>query len=135
MSLGPVFDKLGQRVMPQVATKVFADTMDIVRSKNRQGLGGGRIKGTSTDYVNIPVAVKPYNRIGSHQVRGEKPIALQQYMLTFPTHNEGDRINLDPKSHRLTVNQRGNEPVKVFRIESVRDNSGVIFECVCEREN
>jgi hypothetical protein len=51
------------------------------------------------------------------------------------THKSGSRINLDPKAHRLVVAARGNEPAKTFRIISIGDDQGVVFEVICEREN
>ncbi len=137
MNLASVFNTLGQTVIPDIASKVFPDTMTIKAEGNATtGTGGGRIKGTATDYLTgVPVA---YEATGSNDksqmLAGDKAISTQQYILTFATHKSGSRINLDPKVHRLVVDARGNEPAKAFRIITIKDSMGVVFEAVCERE-
>ncbi len=139
MSLAAVFDKLGQSTMPAVAAKVFPDTMTIKsESASTIGTGGGRIKGTVSDYkTSVPCAYEPITARRDRPMAGDKLVTTQRYMVTLPTHQAGSRINLDPKIHRFIVNARtspGTEPAKTFRIISVGDQSGVVFETVCERE-
>jgi hypothetical protein len=135
MSLAAVFDILGQQVMPTVATAAFPDTMDIKAEVNAAGPGGGRIKSrTSTAYEAVPCTYKPL-QVETRLNSADKLVSLQQYMVTFPTHHQGERVDIDPKTHSLTVLERGNEPEKVFKIISIRDKQGVIFEAICTKEN
>lgn len=136
MSLASVFNTLGQTVMPQVAAAVFPDTMNIYSETQTQGTGGGFIKSAALEaYEEVPVAYEPMqieNRLSS----ADKLLSVQQYMLTFPTHDRfAVRIDLDPKVHRLVVLERGNEPEKTFRIVAIREQSGVVFEVICTKEN
>lgn len=105
-------------------------------SASTTGTGGGRIKGTASNaYTQVPVSYEPVkNTKGARVEAGTKSVSNQQYILTLPTHHNGSRINLDPKIHRLVVDARGNEPAKTFRIISVGDVKGVVFEVVCQRE-
>jgi len=134
-----VLNDLGQTILPSVFSSLnsagIVDTMTIkAESAASQGSGGGRIKGTATDYkTSVPVSYEPTQR-GGRINAGDKPVSSQQYTLTMPTHHGGSRIDLDPKIHRFVVNTRGNEPAKTFRIISVGDVSGVVFEVICERE-
>ena len=139
MSLG-VLDKLGQSVTPKIFKSLtrtgLVETMDIEGRNVTAGTGGGRIKGSTTrDYREIPVSVEPYRARGFKTIAGDKPLSVQEYLLTFATHIDGERIEIDSKKDRLKVLARGNEPDKYYRIVSIKDTSGVIFEAVCEREN
>lgn len=135
-----VLDILGQEVMPEVFGSLndagITETMDILRRVVTAGTGGGRIKGSETrEYRDIPVTVNVQTSVDWRTVAGEKAISVQEYILIFATHIDGERIDIDTKGHRLKVLARGNESDKYFRIKSIRDKSGVIFEAVCEREN
>lgn len=125
--------------MPTVTAAVFPDTMTITAETNTQGSGGGQIKGgTSNAYTNIPVAYKPLSS-GQRAQYADKLVSSEGYQLTMPTHynNSGTptRINLDPKTHSLIVNARGDEPAKSFRIIVVGDKQGVVFEVIADKEN
>jgi hypothetical protein len=133
-----VLNDLGQTILPSVFSSLnsagLADTMTIKsESAATIGTGGERIKGTATDaYTSVPVSYEPAS--AGKRIVGDKATSSVQYVLTFPTHASGSRINIDPKIHRLIVASRGNEPAKTFRILGIRDVSGVVFEAVCERE-
>lgn len=134
-----LLNDLGQTILPSVFSSLNAagivDTMTIkAESAATIGSGGERIKGTATNaYMSVPVSYEPAEA-GDRIMAGDKAVSSQQYVLTFPSHQSGSRINIDPKIHRLVVNARGNEPAKTFRILAVKDVSGVVFEAVCERE-
>lgn len=135
-----VLNDLGQTILPNVFSSLntagLVDTMTVKsESATSTDSGGGRIKGTASDaYTSVPVSYEPVTS-GKRIIGGDKAISTMQYALTFPTHTSaGSRINIDPKIHRLVVNARGNEPAKTFRIIAVQDVSGVVFECICERE-
>jgi hypothetical protein len=137
-----LLNDLGRTILPSVFKSLNAagivDTMTVVaESAVTIGTGGERIKGTASEaYEDVPVSYEPTaTNSTSRTVAGDKAVSSAQYTLTFPVHmNNGDRIEIDPKSHRLIVNARGDEPVKTFRIIRIRDVSGVVFEAVCERE-
>jgi hypothetical protein len=135
-----VLNDLGQTILPSVFSSLNAaglvDLMTIQTEGNATtGTGGGRIKGTPTSaYTAVPVSYEP-TVSGKRIFVAERNISVQQYTLTFPTHQSGVRLNIDPKLHRLIVTARGNEPAKTFRILSIMDVSGVVFEAICEREN
>ena len=132
-------DSLGQIKVPAVFAKLAAkglcELMNITGETNSQGAGGGRVKTPTTDYEDVPVIYEPAKQSSQRVTKGEMTVSVQQYILTFPTHLNGVRIDIDAKKHRLTVLARGNEPEKVFRIEAIRDESGVVFEAVCTKEN
>lgn len=134
MSLATDLNQLAEITIPGMADD-FPDRMDILEEETVAGTGGGRIKGASTEaYIDIPCIYEPMrteNRLNS----ADKLVSIQQYMITFPTHNGGFRIDIDPKKSQLRVLERGNEPEKIFRIVAIRDQMGVIFEAVCTKEN
>jgi hypothetical protein len=135
MSLAKVFDTLGQAVLPKIASAAFPDTMDIMAETITIGAGGGRVKGASTAaYSEVPCTYSPM-QVETRRTTGDKMVSVQQYLVKFPTHHDGERIDIDPAKHSLKVLERGNEPEKTFRVTSVRDKSGVIFEAICQREN
>lgn len=135
-----VLNDLGQTILPSVFSSLnsagLVDTMTIkAETAATIGTGGERIKGTASDaYTSVPVSYEPAQSSNTRVTAGDKSVSTQQYLLTFPTHQSGSRINIDPKTHRLIVNTRGNEPAKTFRIIAIKDVSGVVFEAVCERE-
>lgn len=136
MSLAALANTLGQTVMPNVCAAVMTDTMTIKAESASSIVDGARVKGTTTDYkTSVPCCYEPVRtRKSAREGAGEKSISQQQYLVTIPTHKSGSRINLDPKTHRFVVDARGNEPAKTFRIISVGDISGVVYEVVCTRE-
>lgn len=136
MSLAAVFDQLGQSVMPMVTAAVFPDTMTVYGETTLSDSGGGRVKSAVEEvYIEVPCtyeAMQTENRLNS----ADKLLSIQQYMMTFPTHNGNQiRYDIDPKVHRFVVDARGNEPEQTFRIVALRNVSGVIFEAVCTKEN
>ena len=138
MSLASVFNTLGQNVIPQIAAAAFPDTLSVQGETLTSDSGGGFYpSATANDYTSIPCAYEPLS--GQRTDLNGKLISVGLYTVTMPTHYSlagvPTRINLDPKEHRLIVNSRGNEPAKTFRIISIQDDAGVVFEVVCEREN
>jgi hypothetical protein len=137
MSLASVFNQLGQDVIPTVLAAAFPDTCTITAETTSAGTGGGRIKsGTTVAYADVPCAYEPIQKFGWQKDQGDKIVSTQIYMVTIPTHTAaGTRISLDPKTHRIVVAARGNEPAKTFRIQNVGDQMGVVFEIIAAREN
>jgi hypothetical protein len=133
MSLASVFNTLGQSVIPQVAAAVFPDTCTIKGESLGSDSGGGQVSTVTDDYTNVPCAYEPLS--GQRFDSAGKLLSTQAYRVTIATHYNGSRINLDPKEHKFVVNSRGNEPAKTFRIESIGDDMGVVFEVLCTREN
>lgn len=135
--LTDIYNELGQDIFPDVWPVVAPDTMTIVAETITKDSQGRAIKSaTANAYTSIPVTYEtlPF-AFGDRRVQGERSVSVQEYILTFPTHTAaGSRINLDPEKHRLIVDARGNEPAKTFRISSINDNTGAIYEVLCERE-
>ena len=138
-----VFDKLGRTVLPKVFDKLsdvgLSDLMNVVGETVIAGTGGGRIKsGTTNVYTDIPVVFAPDSK-GYRNMTGEQIMSNQDYVLKFPTHSPaGTRYAIDPKAHRLVVKARtapADEPAKTFRIISIRDLQGNMYEADCVREN
>jgi hypothetical protein len=138
-----VFNSLGQKILPLIFTKLsgvgLTDQMDIITEATSAGAGGGRIKTALTVvYSNVPVLFEPAGD-GTKNVQGDKLVSNQEYILTCPSHTPaGSRIAIDPKSHRLTVKARtgtGTEPAKNFRIISVKDKQGNLFEIRAIKED
>jgi hypothetical protein len=124
--------------MPQVALATFPDLLTVTAETPVSDSGGGFSSSSTTNaYTNIPCAYEPLS--GSSFDTNGKLLSVNAYKVTVPTHynNAGTmtRINLNPATHRLVVTARGNEPVKVFRIVSIADDMGVVFEVTCEKEN
>lgn len=134
MSLDTVFNTLGQTVIPQIGAAVFPDTLTVQGETAVSDSGGGYyLSATGSVHTAVPCVYEPLS--GSRVDSAGKLVSIEAYTVTMPTHHGGSRINLDPKVHRLVVAARGNEPVKTFRIVSIGDDMGVVFEVVCEREN
>ena len=138
MSTAAIFNQLGQSVMPQALAFALPDTMTIKAVNQVTDGAGGYTQGTPTDaYTAIPCAYEPKG--GARFNSADQLMSVNLYTVTLPTHynNAGTmtRINLNPTIHRFVVNVRGNEPTKTFRIISVADDLGAIFEATCEREN
>lgn len=138
MGLGTIFNNLGQNVIPSVLTKVLPDLCTIQALNPTSDGAGGYTQGTpTTAYSSIPCAYEPLSG-AKFDVNG-KLLSTNAYRVTLPTHynNAGTqtRIQLDPTVHRIVTATRGNEPAKTFRIVSIADDMGVVFEVLVEREN
>jgi hypothetical protein len=138
-----VFNELGQRILPKVFGKLsgvgLTDLMDVKGETVTSGTGGGRIKSASTTvYSNIPVIFKP-KETGVRMMQAERLTSEQEYILTFPSHTAaGVRYAIDPKVHRLQIKARtapGTEPAKTFRIVSIKDLQGNLYEAEAIRED
>jgi hypothetical protein len=133
--LSAIFDSLGQDILPEIGAIAFPDTMRITGETTAAGTGGGRVKSAALEvYDDVPVTYEPME-IERRLSSADKLISLQQYKLTFPTHYLGFRLEIDVKQHKFIVNERGNEPEKVFKVIALRDISGVVFEAICDKEN
>jgi hypothetical protein len=133
-----LLDDLGQSIIPSIFSSLnsagLVDTMTVKGETVSAGTGGGQVKSAAPDiYTNVPVTYRPLSP--NRYTVGDKLISVGEYELEFPTHQNGTRINIDPKAHRLVVNARGNEPAKTFRIVGSPDDSGVVYICRGEREN
>ena len=133
MSLAAVFNTLGQTVVPSIAAAVFPDTLNVQGETLTSDSGGGYyVSANANANTSIPCAYEPLS--GQRFDSAGKLLSTELYKVTMPTHTSaGARINLSP-THRLIVTARGNEPQKTFRIVSIGDEQGVVFEVVCERE-
>lgn len=138
-----VFDKLGRQVLPKVFDKLsgvgLSDLMDVKTEVTAAGTKGGRIKSASVNvYEEIPVVFKPAGGRGFKVPQGDKLQSNVEYTITFATHDKhGARYDIDPVKHRLHVRARygdSDEPAKVYRIISMKDIQGNLWEAVCMRE-
>jgi hypothetical protein len=114
------------------------DTLKILRATQVSDGGGG----TSTTwapagwdtFAEIPCSYEPVT-IEFKTVIAGKIVSVQEYTVTFPTHDDmQNRIDVKT-SDRLEVQARGNEPVKMFKIKSLKNYSGVVWEATAELEN
>jgi hypothetical protein len=124
--------------MPRVLAKVLPDLCTIQALNPVSDGAGGFTQGTPTNaYTSVPCAYEPLS--GARFDNNGKLLSINAYKVTLPTHynNAGTqtRINLDPTVHRIVTATRGNEPAKTFRIVSIADDAGVVFEVLTEREN
>lgn len=141
--MSKVFDKLGRTVLPKVFDKLsgvgLSDLMDVKAKTTAVGAGGGRIKSAETTvYEDIPVVYAPKNN-GYRNMNGDQSVSNQDYTLQFPTHSKtGILYEIDPRIHRLHIQSRAypsDEPAMIFRILSIRDLQGNMFEADVVREN
>lgn len=132
--MAAVFNKLGQTVIPKVGAAAFPDLLTVITESHTLDSGGATIRSTASTYTSIPCAYEPQG--GMMVEQGGKSLSTQTYVLTMPTHSgAGVRFTIDPSRQRFEVQARGNEPAKTFRVTSVKDDMGVVFELICEREN
>ena len=135
MSLAKVFDKLGESVIPKIAAKVFPDTMNILRDTNASDGGGGQIVTQTTVNLDpIPCSYKPQVKVGFKGEHGDRLMSITLYVVTLPSNQVGALIDILPFD-RINVLERGNQPAKMFRVVSLKNNAGVSTEAVCELEN
>ena len=139
--MSPFLEHLGTAAAPQMFAYLSSigamETMDIISRTEAQAEDGALTDGAeeTTDHAAIPVNVSPAGK-GDRIQTGDQISSINQYILTFEVNTPaGARINLDPKKHFLRVRARDPEPVKEFRIISVGDATGVVFQVVCSREN
>jgi hypothetical protein len=138
MSTAAVLNNLGQTILPRALAYALPDTLTVQGETQASDSGGGYYVSANTNaYTSVPCAYEPLG--GARFDANGKLLSTNAYRVTMPTHynNAGTptRINLNPASHRLIVASRGNEPAKTFRIVSVSDDAGAVFEVTCEREN
>ena len=137
MGLASVFDKLGQQIVPLIADKVFPDSMKILRStETSDGKGGSRSAWDTifpTEQELVPCTYAPVRR-NYKTLAGDRIIAIQEYTVTFATHFDGERLDIQTKD-RLEVQARGNEPVKLFNVMNLQNSSGVNWDAICTLED
>lgn len=135
MSLAKVFDKLGQKIVPQIAAKVFPDTMVVLQDSTTSDGAGGQIYATATEGENgdpIPCTYEP--RGGVKSTIDDKTVSKTQYVIVFPT-NQFDYLLDITTGDRLKVLARGNQPDKIFKVINIANDSGVVNEATCELED
>jgi hypothetical protein len=133
-----VLNDLGQTIIPGVFAALnnagLTDTMTVYGESLTSDSGGGFRKTQTTVYSSVPVTYKP-NTNNARNVQGERQLSVNEYIVTFPTNSSaGSRYTVTP-SHRLVVAARGNEPAKTFRIISIADKGGMVYEAICVKEN
>jgi hypothetical protein len=107
---------------------------------------GGFTPGTPTNaYTSVPVAVE-IDKKGNRVDAAGKLIALQTYILTFPTQmpgvfddltddiTPGALIDIDLADDRLVVDARTPQPAKTYKIVCPAEEMGVVNAYVCVRE-
>jgi hypothetical protein len=135
MSTAQVFNKLAD-VMGSALARAFPDTLT-VKERTRTVSASGEVlqTGTTDAYTSVPCVAEPIQKFGWKKDQGDKIVASQMYTVTTPTKTTaGTYIALDPDKHYLVMNARGSNPAKTFRIISVGDSSGVVFEIVASIE-
>lgn len=134
-----LLNDLGQTVLPQVFEALgnagIVETLSIIGQTETVDTGGA-IKKTAetTVYSDIFCSVEPYQR-GRKFTHADKLLSSQGYVLTFPTHTNNSRINLNIKNHYLRISARGNEPAKNYKMISIQEQNGVVYEVLCQKEN
>lgn len=134
MSLATTFNLLGEKIIPNIAAKVFPDLMDIIRETTTSDDGGGRKKTTATYLANVPCTYEPFTDKGLKTITGDALNSLVHYRITFPTNQSGTAIAVRPDD-RLKVLARGTQAQKVFRIVGIKNDSGVVFEAIAILES
>ena len=114
----------------------YTDLMDVIGETVTAGQGGGVIKSAdAVIYADVPVTMATKATDAKMDANG-KLLSRQEYTLYFPVYrSNGTRLTVNPISHKLSVKARGNEPVKVFRIEALSDTQGILYQAVCIKEN
>lgn len=138
MSVATTYNNLGQTILPRALARVLPDTLTVKGQTLVSDSGGGYyVSATADVYTSVPCTYEPLG--GQRFDSAGKLLSSTAYRVTMPTHYDdggvATRINLDPTTHRLLVASRGNEPAKTFRIVSINDDSGAVFEVACEKEN
>ena len=134
-----VLDTLAQTmataVMPALANAGVVETMSVVRTPQVEDGAGGFTPGTPTNaYTSVPVAVE-IDKKGNRVDAAGKLIALQTYILTFPSQTTaGALIDIDLATDRLVVNARSPQPAKTYKIVCPAEEMGVVNAYVCVRE-
>lgn len=135
MSLAKVFDKLGESIVPKIASKVFPDSMYVMRDSLTSDGAGGQINAGQEEAPNgdlIPCTYEPIG--GNKSVVGDKITSKMQYAITFPT-NQFDYLLEITANDRVKVVARGNQLDKIFKVISIANESGVVNEAICELES
>lgn len=132
--LAEIFDSLGTEIIPDIASIVFPDTMDIIREVTAPDGGGGKRKAT-TKIVNldpIPCVYMPRNVRGLKGIDGDAIVSHTAYVVKFQTTEQGELLDVHI-ADRLRVYERGINPEKTFRVLSLPNKAGVIYEADCEQ--
>jgi hypothetical protein len=141
MSIINAFNTLAQTVIPTIAAAAFPDRVNVVANTAGVDASGGRIKsGTSTVVSSVPCRYEPIQKFGWEKETSERIVTTQKYLFEMPTFHSGTRIALDPNLHKLEVQARVNGAVTVvpaftFTIDSIGNESGVVFTAVVSKED
>ena len=104
--MADVLNKLGQAILPKVFAKLRAaglnDKMDVIAFTPTSDGAGGQQIAESVAYSDVPVSdIRKETR--RRDIQGGKTISIQEFTLTFPTHDtDGDRYDITP-ANRLKV--------------------------------
>jgi hypothetical protein len=112
------------------------ETMSVVRTPQVPDGAGGFTPGTPANaYASVPVAVE-IDKKGNRVDAAGKLIALQTYILTFPSQTTaGALIDIDLATDRLVVDARSPQPAKTYKIVCPAEEMGVVNAYVCVKED
>lgn len=134
-----VLEQLNEIILPSIFGSLqnvgIVDTMTIYERTQTRDAAGGVVKSAGVAaYEAIPVSYEPVQFKTQFDANG-KVLSSQQYKLTCPITYNDIRLDIDASKHYFVVDARGYEPAKTFRPFTIRDDSGVVFEIIAEREN
>lgn len=134
-----VLNNLAERVIPNVMAKLqqkgLTELCNISRTTQTADANGVLSDSwADTNLIAVPCSppeAKGYSR--KDELTGSWT-SYQGYSLTLPTNQAGVLIDIQPKD-RIVVEARGNQPEKTFKVISVKNDSGVVLEILCNLEN
>ena len=135
MSLECVFNSLGNS-LPQILNGFAADHLNIRRSAQiSDGAGGiGFAPPFSTNAAPVPCVYKPSIKSVKDD-KADRLLSFTLYIVTFAFCDQNN-IAYDVRTDdRLEVMARAAVPVQVFRIVGLKNQNGIVWEAVCEKEN
>lgn len=133
-ALSEVIDKLGEKIVPSVAAKVFPFEMYVMRDSFTSDGAGGQVNAgaEATDNAGtIPCSVEPVG--GVKGLTGDKVTGRPTYRITFPCFQNEMLIEIT-SSDRLKVLGRGDRADKTYRV-IIAPTEGVVHEAICELED
>lgn len=128
-------DKLAERIAPKIFDKVAPDLLNVLRSESVSDGKGGQRKGAfeKENRWLIPCIYEP-GGVSVKDVKSNEWRTIQGYKVKFPRIYQGRTVDIKT-SDRIEIQQRGLVPVKILKIEALRDYSGVYFEAGCTAES
>lgn len=120
--------------LANIQRKGLAELMDILGESTAKDTRGANKKTATTElYTNIPVPPPKKSSGIKRLLVGDKPIAYGNYHFMIPVKHGDARINLEA-GHKLRIQARGIEPVKVFSIIEIFDMSGLYYQIEARKE-